>query len=757
MNKRFLVLSLIMAAACSAQTLTVNTTLDTIDPSDGVLSLREAIIAVNNRLDSTGRCLGVTNIAFQLSATNAIATYGATSVPYYKIKINYHDPDYAKALNRTPGPTALPHVRCPIYLDGYTQPGSKSGSPLIEISGEDLPLNFIATPDSLRGDDLERSTELLTLDGRLARQPEAGDTNIGCGPTDPGCPLKRSASGSTIRGLMFNYAPQTGLGLFGADNVTITGNYFGLDATGENPAPNGRRPEDIRLFSLHLNGASKNTIGTPREPNFFGVARSHSIILWPFTAGDGECGPTSPANAVCSRYDIGSAQNTIQANYFGLNRTGTRSLGGLCVHTAIDRRFVGENGCAEGRTPTSAVYTSGGPQIYVFFYPTNIPLERNSMRNNLIGGRGPREGNFFAAAWTAISLRAIDTEIIGNTFGLDVHGIGARDIAPFTLRGIQIFSDSIGTLVESNIIANSALIANATNAAAPYGNGGGVNVGGMPTGPGFSDDLPPVIVRRNLIGVNFRGEHPGLNLLGLPATNAGGGATSTWMLPMIIEKNVIAYNGYIGLPPIAARDTVINPNTANEQYFPPRRIAVLSNSMFCNGKAPEGQICGTSIGIDWSASRIALPPPAIGDGPTLNDDGDTDDGPAELLNYPILSSTATGVTGRLNTKPNTRIRVQLFSGSEEFRACAAVTTTIQPGFQSDPACSNTTNAPAFLSVQGETLLTELEVTTGADGTAQFSANIPANLMVTATATQLAEDGRPLCTSEFSQAVKSGKP
>ena len=47
MNKRFLVLSLIMAAASSAQTLTVNTTLDTIDPSDGVLSLREAITLSN--------------------------------------------------------------------------------------------------------------------------------------------------------------------------------------------------------------------------------------------------------------------------------------------------------------------------------------------------------------------------------------------------------------------------------------------------------------------------------------------------------------------------------------------------------------------------------------------------------------------------------------------------------------------------------------------------------------------------------------
>ena len=757
MNKRVALLLLGLATAGFAETYIVTTTLDTVDPSDGVTSLREAIIGANANVDSTGQCRGVNDIFFSLSGTNAVATYGTTAVPYYKIKINYQDPEYAKVMNFSPRPTTLPHVRCPINLDGYTQPGVKPRSPLIEISGEDLPLAFAATPDALRGDDVERTTELLALDGRLARQPAEGPTLVGCRPIDPGCPLRRSASGSTIRGILFNNAPQEGLALFGADNVTITGNYFGLDATGENPAPNGRRPEDIRLFSLLLNGASNNTIGTRQERNYFGVARSHSMMLWPFTGGSGGCGATTLANAVCTRLDIGSSENVIQSNYFGLNKDGARSLGGICILVAADRRFVGEAGCAEGRTRTSAIYTNGGPHIFVNFYATNVPVSANSMRRNRIGGTQPGEGNVFAAAWSGVQLRAVDTEVVGNIFGLAADGLGAEEIAPFFRMGVILGADATGSLVEGNIITNSVNYGNLNIASATYNYGGGVMVQGGVTGPGYSDDLPPTIIRENYIGVNAQKRHPGKNLLGLPATNAGGGVTLIWMLPTIIENNLIAYNGYLGAAPITARTTVINPNTQNEQNLPPRRLVVLDNSMYCNGAAADGQTCGSGMGIDWSASRTNLPAPAIGDGPTLNDDGDLDDGPAELQNYPTLAAAPGGVTGRLAGKPNTRYRIQLFSSPEESGNCVAITTALQPGFEPDPTCANSGSGPSFLAIQGETLIGESDVITGADGLVQFSASTPANRMVAATATRLGDDDQPLCTSEFSQAVRTGRP
>ncbi len=752
MTKRSALLLLGLASAAFAETWMVTTVLDTVDPADGVLSLREAIVAANANVDSTGACRGVNDIVFRLPSTNATAAHGGASTPFYKIRINYQDPEYARAMNFSPRPTTLPHVRCPINLDGYTQPGVTPGSPRIEISGEDLPLVFAGTPDDLRGEEVERTNELLTLEGRLARQLAAGPTQVGCRPADNGCPLRRTSSGSTIRGLLFNHAPQTALALVGADNVTVTGNYFGLDATGENPAPNGRRPEDVRLYSLLLNGASHNIIGTPEERNYFGVTRSNSLMFWPLTGGTGECGQSTAVNAACSRMDIGSSDNLIQSNYFGLNKGGTRSLGGVCVINGSDRRFPGEGGCEEGRSPVNAIYTNGGPHIFVNFYPGNVPLSRNSLRRNQIGGAGPGQGNVFAASWVGVTLRGLDTRIVGNIFGLDRNGIGAAEIAPFSLRAVQILSDSSGTRVDSNIIANSVNFATVTTST-PYGAGGGVNVAGTLTGEGFSYDLPPVVIRANLIGVNARGEHPGKNLLGLPATNAGGGVTVMWALPTRIENNIIAYNGYLGVAPIAARSVTLNPNTANELFFPPRRLVVLSNTIFCNGAAAEGDTCGKGLGIDWSASRVNLPAPAVGDGPTFNADGDRD-GPAELQNYPALATAPDGITGKMAGKPNTRYRIQLFASDTASGVCVPVNSAPPPGFVPDRSCA-TADGPSILAAQSESLLGEIDFRTDANGVAQFALSAPRDRMITATATRLDDDGTPLATSEFSPAVRTG--
>jgi CSLREA domain-containing protein len=126
MNKRVLSLFLGLASVTFAGTWTVTTVQDTVDPNDGVMSLREAIMAANANVDATGRCQGINNITFSLSGTNAIATYGTVMVPYYKLKINYPDPDYANLMGLSvPVPTPLPRVRCPINLDGYSQPGTR--------------------------------------------------------------------------------------------------------------------------------------------------------------------------------------------------------------------------------------------------------------------------------------------------------------------------------------------------------------------------------------------------------------------------------------------------------------------------------------------------------------------------------------------------------------------------------------------------------------------------------------------------------
>ena len=124
---------------------------------------------------------------------------------------------------------------------------------------------------------------------------------------------------------------------------------------------------------------------------------------------------------------------------------------------------------------------------------------------------------------------------------------------------------------------------------------------------------------------------------------------------------------------------------------------------------------------------------------------------------PWLAAVADGVTGRLTGKANTRYRIQIFASAEEGGSCVEVTTALQPGFEPDAACVKTGGGSAFLAVQGETLVSEMDVTTDGGGVAQFSARTPANRMVAATATRLGGDGKPMAPSEFSQAVRSGKP
>jgi len=92
-------------------------------------------------------------------------------------------------------------------------------------------------------------------------------------------------------------------------------------------------------------------------------------------------------------------------------------------------------------------------------------------------------------------------------------------------------------------------------------------------------------------------------------------------------------------------------------------------------------------------------------GPNINDSGDTDSGPNERLNYPVITSAATGapnpnsrIQGTINSRPNARIEVYLFLNA----VC-------------DP--SGFGEAPGIVAGS-------LSLTTASDGNATFDTQLP---------------------------------
>jgi len=141
--------------------------------------------------------------------------------------------------------------------------------------------------------------------------------------------------------------------------------------------------------------------------------------------------------------------------------------------------------------------------------------------------------------------------------------------------------------------------------------------------------------------------------------------------------------------------------------------ALMSNAIFSNG----------SLGIDLG-----------GEGVTLNDLGDSDAGPNDLQNFPVVTSVTqvalgntllTAIQGTLNSEAATAFRLEVFANN----LCWGV----------DPNNYG----------EGEQFVGSTEVTTDSSGNATFAITVPrvpTGDFITATATNLRSNN----TSEFSQ-------
>jgi hypothetical protein len=365
--------------------ITVTTTADNT-AVDGKVSLREAITSMDN-----GASLNAD------VAANVSGTYGPQDEIHFNIA--------GSGVHTIKPGSALPAISDGVTIDGYTQPGAA--------------VNNLAL-----GDDANLR---IALDG----------SNL---PLSSGLDLETAC---TVRGLVIEHFGNHGINV-NAGNVTITGNFIGVDATGTAAAGNasngvavfsgtgtvigGPSPADRNVISGNgVNGITLTspTLFTRVEGNYIGTDHTGTIDfgnknLGIYVAGSG---------AKIGFSGGGGAANIISGN----------DAGGIVVITPADSTLIAGNFIgltADG----GAALGNGGPGIEIAGATNTHVGTGNGTGGNTISGNAG-DGVFIHLTG------ATGNTVQGNSIGLDGSGLAA---VPNASGGVEIFD------APNNLIGGSA-------------------------------------------------------------------------------------------------------------------------------------------------------------------------------------------------------------------------------------------------------------------------------------------------------------
>lgn len=340
----------------------------------------------------------------------------------------------------------------------------------------------------------------------------------------------------------------------------------------------------------------------------------------------------------------------------------------------------------------------------------------------LFGGGNIVEGNYLGIDAEGTADRANEDldiyiyESPENLIGGTV--VAARNVIAGSCKavcvGIEFGDNASANLIQGNYIGTDVTgTVDLNNVSSGIFLGGGPNtiVGG--TDPGARNVISGNGGEDNGFDIFLQDVHDHLiqgNYIGTDPTGLIGVATSPSGNVIMDER---AINNTIGGTAVGA---------GNRIGFAVRGIEVGDTAA---GISNGNRILGNS---NFEHLRLGL---ALGyDDVTPNDAGDTDTGPNNLQNFPVLTSAIRNgdtvtITGRLNSASNAAFRIELFS--------------------------NTSCNPLGFG-NGETFLSALNVTTSSGGTVEFTTTVPSDAVlgpsITATATDSSGN-----TSEFSMCVE----
>jgi len=328
-----------------------------------------------------------------------------------------------------------------------------------------------------------------------------------------------------------------------------------------------------------------------------------------------------------------------------------------------------------------------------------------------VGGTAQGAGNLvggFTHAGIRIEQGSTGTVVHGNTVGLradasgaignDVGIFGAADASGTRIGAgnvvggnrIGVYAAGPGTLVEGNLVGL------APDGRTVLGNEQGIVLEGAAAG---------LRVGANVVSGN--------SVLGVALKNTAGAVVAGNVIGRTADGAESRPNGFFGgvllvdnSGGVVGGDTPGDANLIDAGVHP---------SIRAEGAAQLGtQLLGNLLRGTSHSLGIDLVPLAV----TANDSGDADTGPNGLQNTPVVTTARrTAVTGRIDTKPSTAARIQVFSasaaGRETYALLGDATVT------TDGAGAATFSIPVA-SNEGDSVVAT--ATTG-DGTSELSAPV----------------------------------
>jgi titin len=390
----FFVSSLLLPAAVSGATITVNSTLDSVNPTDGLCTLREAITAANTNTPSggvVGECAagaaGLDTIHFSVAGTIAPTS-------------------------------ALPIITEPILIDGYSAPGSS-----VNTNPVGMGLNTV-----------------LTIELNLA---STGGVSL---------TVANTAAGSTIQGLVINRSLGAGIALSGAS--TVQGCFIGTNPAGTAAGPGNFDGIVIASSSNLIGGttaAARNLIsGNSGDVgvNFAFVPGETGNVIQGNLIGTNAAGTAAIANGL----GVGVLDDRIGNTLIGGTAAGAGNVISGNTNDGVDLRGPNVASANPGTTVQGNFIGTDVTGTVAIANGQSGVLIGDENANNLIGGLAAGAGNLISGN-VFDGVRIFNTQsnannaVEGNKIG--TNAAGTAGVGGQSAGGVSVFSPS-------NTIGNTA-------------------------------------------------------------------------------------------------------------------------------------------------------------------------------------------------------------------------------------------------------------------------------------------------------------